>query len=276
MYGYTGHMRTQRYGTLSSRIYRWLIDPLLARLRPRIAHLCTRYGVTLMLDIGTATGAQCRTLHTAGIRAVGLDLSKAMVAAAKACSSEDIEYIVGSAYEMPFADGSFDGALLSLALHEHSEEERTRMLVEALRVVEPDGHLVIAEYSEQARTWLHIPWLVIRVIENLAGPEHRAGFRQFMATDGLRGLLQRHGLQPVEIVHSHFHTLTIAVIPAIQVLESATQSEDAQKRLHDSSVKNSAYKAGHLRTVPSPITGLTALAPSFALHDTECTCGSSP
>ncbi|MCK5828288.1 methyltransferase domain-containing protein [Candidatus Bipolaricaulota bacterium] len=207
-------MKIQRYGTLSSNIYRWLIDPLLARLRPKIAKLCTKYGVTHLLDIGTATGAQCRTLHAAGIRAVGLDLSEVMVTAAKRWSSNDIEFVVGSAYELPFADASFHAVLLSLALHEHSEEERTQMLAEALRIVEPEGHLLIAEYSEPAHTRLHIPWLVIRGIENIAGSEHRAGFHQFMASNGVEGLLQRHSLQATEIVHSHFHTLAIAIIPA--------------------------------------------------------------
>lgn len=220
-------MRTQRYGSLSSKIYRWLIDPLLARLRPKIARLCIKYGVNNLLDIGTATGAQCRALDAAGIRAVGLDLSEAMVAAAKRCSSEDIEYVVGSAYELPFVDASFNAALLSLALHEHSEEERTRMLTETMRVLEPNGYLMIAEYSEPARTRLHIPWFVIRVIENLAGPEHRAGFHQFMATGGLTGLLQRHDLHAIEIVHSHFHTLTVAVVQTHSRLESSAQSEDA-------------------------------------------------
>ena len=219
---YTDRMRIERYGTSSSKIYKWLIDPLIARLRPRITRLCVKHGVGNLLDIGTATGAQCRALHAAGIRAVGLDLSEAMVAAAKAWSSEDIEYVVGSAFELPFADASFHAALLSLALHEHSEEERTRMLAEALRVLEPDGYLVLAEYSEPTQMRLHIPWLVIQLIENIAGTEHRTGFHQFMATDGLSGLLQRHGLSPIEIVYSHFRTLAIAIIPVAQHLESST------------------------------------------------------
>ncbi len=207
-------MRTQRYGTLSSTIYRWLIDPLLAPLRPKITRLCHKYGLDPILDIGTATGAQCRVLGAAGIHAVGLDLSEAMIAAAKARPSGNIEYVVGSAYELPFEDASFNAILLSLALHEHSEDERSKMLAEALRVLEPEGHLVLVEYSRPARTYLHIPWFVIQVIENMAGGDHRAGFRQFMATDGLEGLLQRHSLQATEIVHSHFHTLAIAIIPA--------------------------------------------------------------
>lgn len=220
-------MRPQRYGTLSASIYRWLIDPLLTRLRPKIAQLCIKYGVTNLLDIGTATGAQCRTLHASGIRAVGLDLSEAMISTAKAQSPADIEYVVGSAYDLPFADASFQSVLLSLALHEHREEDRKRILMEAIRVSEPDGFLMIAEYSEPARTRLHIPWLVIRGIENIAGSEHRAGFHQFMASNGLGGLLQRYSLQPSEIVHSHFHTLAMAIIRKPQDVVSSTQTNDA-------------------------------------------------
>jgi len=220
-------MQTQRYGSLSSKIYRWLIDPLLAQLRPKIARLCRKHGMNHVLDIGTATGAQCRTLGAAGIRVVGLDLSEAMIAAARNRPSKNIEYVVGSAYELPFAGATFDAALLSLSLHEHSEEERTKMLIEAMRVIKDSGWLVLVEYSKPAKARIHIPWFVIRVIENLAGPEHRAGFRKFMATGGLEGLLQRHSLQAIEIAYSHFHTLAIAIIPAMADLESLTPIEVA-------------------------------------------------
>lgn len=220
-------MRSQRYGKISSTIYRWLIDPLLLTLRPRIARLCTKHGMNHVLDIGTATGAQCRTLEAAGIHTVGLDLSEAMIAAARKRRASNIEYVVGSAYELPFADAAFDAALLILALHEHSEEERKRMLMEALRVIKLNGYLILADYSKPAKARIHTPWLVIQLIENLAGSEHRAGFRQFIATDGLRGLLRRHDLQPIETVQSHFNALTIAVIQTPLNLESSTQSEVA-------------------------------------------------
>ncbi len=206
--------RRKRYGKISSTIYRWLIDPLLWSLRPKIARLCRKHGMNNVLDIATATGAQCRTLGAAGIRTVGLDLSEAMLAAARKRRAKNVEYVVGSAYELPFEEAAFDAALLSLALHEHFEEERTRMLLEALRVIKSNGYLMLAEYSKPAKARIHIPWCIIQLIENLAGPEHRAGFHQFIATDGLRGLLRRHNLQPIEIVHSHFNTLTIAVVQA--------------------------------------------------------------
>ena len=74
-------MRYQRYGKISAAVYRWLIDPLVKPLRPKIVRLCSKHGMGTVLDIGTATGAQCRTLAAAGIHTVGLDLSEAMITA---------------------------------------------------------------------------------------------------------------------------------------------------------------------------------------------------
>lgn len=166
-------------------------------------------------------------LGAAGIHAVGLDLSEAMIAAARKRPAMNAEYVVGSAYELPFADAVFDATLLSLSLHEHSEEERATMLMEAMRVIKPNGYLMLAEYSRPIKTLLHIPWYLIQLIENLAGPEHRAGFHQFIAMDGLPGLLRRHGLQPIDVVQSHFYTLAIAVVQPRNNLELSTQSEVA-------------------------------------------------
>lgn len=204
-------MDPRRYAKRAAVLYRWVIDPLVQPLRPKIVALCLEHDIKHVLDIGCATGAQCRQLATAGIQATGVDLSEAMIASARAHSPENVVFVIGSACELPFESGRFDAAILSLALHEHSEEERSQMLAEALRVTKEDGHLVLAEYSEPARTRFHIPWAVIRFVEHIAGKEHRNGFRQFVEANSLQGLLERHGLMRIETVPSHFHTLEIAL-----------------------------------------------------------------
>ena len=205
-------MQTQRYGKRSSIIYRWLIDPLVQPLRPRIVSLCLKHNVRHVLDIGCATGEQCRQLGAARITAVGVDLSEDMIAAANSRAHDRVEYVVGSAFELPFESGRFDAALLSLALHEHPETERATMIREALRVVGSGGYLIIAEYSKPMRPYMHLPWGVIQLVEKLAGQEHHDGFRGFIAADGLAGLLKRHNLSPIDVVTSHFHTLSAALV----------------------------------------------------------------
>ena len=206
-----------RYGTGAVFTYRNVIDPMIYPLRPRIVRLCIELGVREILDIASGTGAQCRMLGQAGIQATGLDLAEAMIATARGLGGNHTDYVLGSATELPFDNDRFDACLLLLALHEHQENERTVMLDEALRVLRTDGHLILAEYQQPAnRRSLHLPWQLIRFIEHAAGGEHRAGFLDFVARGSLSGFLQRHGLGAVREVRSHFGTIRIVAITALQ------------------------------------------------------------
>jgi SAM-dependent methyltransferase len=86
------------------------------------------------------------------------------------------------------------------------------MLGQALRVLRPGGVLVIVDYACPSRTALHLPWAVVRLVENSAGPEHRAGFADFVRRGSLAGLLARHGLTSSRMVQAVFGTVSIAVV----------------------------------------------------------------
>jgi SAM-dependent methyltransferase len=201
-----------RYRAAAVRLYPVLIDPLLRPLRPRIVSLCRELEVRSVLDIASATGEQCRLLARAGFDVTGLDLSPGMVAHARNRGGGP-QYVEGSAYSLPFEDGSFDAVLLLLALHEHTEPERDAMAHEALRVTTRDGWMIIADYTRPTRPSIHLPWAAIRAIETIAGEEHRAGFRDFVRRGALGGLLDRHGLVAERSIRSHFGTIGIAVVP---------------------------------------------------------------
>ncbi len=200
---------TTFYEAFAVCLYRALIDPLIWPLRPKVVWLCRELNAREVLDIASATGAQCRMLAQAGMQATGVDLSEAMIAAARRRGGR---YVHGSAYDLPFDDSSFDASLLLLALHEHPEKERTLMLAQALRVVRPDGCLIIADYNRPRLASIHVAWQVIRLIEALAGAEHRAGFKDFVSRGGLAGFLVRHALAPVRESASQFGAIGIAVI----------------------------------------------------------------
>jgi len=177
------------YGSTGAWVYSRLIDPLLRALRRRITAICVEQGLTEVIDIACATGAQCRSLYRAGINPVGVDLSPAMIAQARKASPPGIRYVVGSAVVLPFEPGTFPGAILSLCLHEHFPSERERMLSEAYRVVRPGGALIIAEYSRPRR--MNLTWGFIYLIERLAGREHFRNFRTFVRAGGIDDLAER-------------------------------------------------------------------------------------
>ena len=204
-------VRRSSYGPLAARLYGLLIDPMVRSLRSRIVRLCQEHGVKDVLDIACATGVQCRLLASAGMTPTGLDLADSMIAAAQRKGPGSTGYVCGSALELPFENGSFDACLLSLALHEHPEDDRQIMVREAVRVLRSDGILVVADYTPPRRAWSHPPWLVIRCIEKAAGADHHAGFADYVRRGGLDGLLARSGLSPTQSSRSHFGSIGIAV-----------------------------------------------------------------
>lgn len=183
-----------RYDTSAARIYRLGIDPLLLGLRRRTVAVCRDLGVSTALDIASATGAQCIALHHAGIRATGIDLAPAMVHLARRRSPAEVRYVEGSAVDLPFASGTFDAALLLLALHEHPETMRRAMLREAQRVIGLDGVLLLAEYARPRKPLLSLAWWMVSAIERLARGEHAANFSSFVRGGAIRGLEHRAGL----------------------------------------------------------------------------------
>lgn len=203
-----------RYGTGAVFTYRNLIDPMIYPLRPRIVRLCRELGVRDILDIASGTGAQCRILGRAGMKATGLDLAEAMIETAQQQGGANTSFVLGSATELPFDDHSFDACLFLLALHEHQEDERTVMIQEALRVLRPEGCLMIADFAEPAHPAVHIAWRVIRFIERTAGDEHHAGFLDYVRRGCLDGMLDRHRLTVIRESRSHFGAIQVAVATA--------------------------------------------------------------
>jgi ubiquinone/menaquinone biosynthesis C-methylase UbiE len=189
-----------------------MIDPLLIPLRPRIVGICRELGAKRVLDIASGTGAQCRLLGRAGFEAVGLDLSEEMIGLARQRKKPFASYVHASALDLPFDDAAFDVCTLVLALHEHSEAERSRMLAEARRVA--SDHIVIADYELPPHPSLNLAWRLIQIVEASAGSSHYAGFRDFLTQGALHGFIRRHRLASQIGGHSYFGTISMAAIPA--------------------------------------------------------------
>lgn len=131
---------------------------------------------------------------------IGIDLTPAMIGEAKrAVTGEEdrVEFSVGDATALAFADGSFDGAVTRLSLHHIPASGR--VLVEMARVVRPGGLVVVGdvvtEEDAEATAWRE-------EIERLRDPSHWAcqtseRLRRMGSAAGLE--LQEEQLVPLDI-----------------------------------------------------------------------------
>lgn len=94
-----------------------------------------------VLDLGCAEGATL--VHVdAKAGAVGIDIFEDKLAFARK-KLPDVEFVHGSAYELPFADGRFDHVLVRDVIHHLDEPERA--VREIRRVLAPGGRVDVLE-----------------------------------------------------------------------------------------------------------------------------------
>jgi demethylmenaquinone methyltransferase/2-methoxy-6-polyprenyl-1,4-benzoquinol methylase len=182
------------------RIAPWydrLIDPFNRASRPIGFKIFQANRKARILEIGCGTGTQLAFYRSRGCRITGVDLSAAMLQAARGRLDGDTLVCRGDAALLPYPDAAFDLVLASLVLHEMNPAVRSAVVADMLRVAAPQGRLGIIDYHPQPRRSLKgaVASGVIRMIERAAGRRHYAGYRHFRSTGGIPGLAARHSLQ---------------------------------------------------------------------------------
>jgi len=138
------------------------------------------------LDVACGTGNYTTTLTEAGLRMVGVDVSMRMLSSARARSGA-VPWVNGDAAALPFADGTFDAAVCTLALHHFAEPERAfREIARVLHWNQDAARLVIftADPEQMRRYWLteYFPDAMAQAIRQMPPIEpvlallHAAGF----------------------------------------------------------------------------------------------------
>jgi SAM-dependent methyltransferase len=126
-----------------------------------------------ILDLGTGTGALAIPFARQGAKVVGVDASEEQLAAARTVVTREklgVDFRFALAEETGLPDASFDAVTASMCWQYF---DTTKMVGEALRLLRPDGRLLIgsivwvrggsevacatdaliAKYNELARTW---------------------------------------------------------------------------------------------------------------------------
>ena len=149
---------------------------------------------------GTATNAIAIAKKNPNAKIVGVDLSKDMLVVAREKVNKEnlanVRLYRMDATQMNFKDESFDKVLLSLVLHETDEELAKKIIKEAMRVMKPDGELVVTEWERSDNFIKKMLFIPIEILEpkpykTFVTKDHKKYFKEF-------------GLEQVECKHCDY------------------------------------------------------------------------
>lgn len=180
------------------RIYRcWapVYDALLGRLyaagrRATVAALAPRPGQRLLLP-GVGTGADLPLLPK-GVSAIGVDLSPAMLARARAklpLPGRSVLLICADAQALPLRDGACDVGLLNLIVS--VVPHGAACVREAARVVRPGGRMVIFDKFLPERATAGIGRRLLNLFARRIGTDINRRFGDLLAGSGCAILADR-------------------------------------------------------------------------------------
>ncbi|WP_282180641.1 bifunctional demethylmenaquinone methyltransferase/2-methoxy-6-polyprenyl-1,4-benzoquinol methylase UbiE [Maribacter stanieri] len=150
---------TKMFDTISknydglNRVISFGID---VKWRKKVVEILKKEQPESILDIATGTGDLAIALVSTGAKKiVGLDISPGMLSVGKEKVTDKnldntIEMVVGDSENLVFADNSFDAVTVSFGVRNF--ETLTTGMAEILRVLKPNGSLVILETSVPTKT----------------------------------------------------------------------------------------------------------------------------
>ncbi len=153
-----------------------------------------------VLDVGCGGGLVSEQLARAGAQVTGIDLSASSIAAARRHAAGNgrfnIEYLVGSVFDLPFAAASFD-AVVSSDFLEHVSDRLDDAVGQMARVVRSGGVVAYDTINRTAKSFL----VAIVAVQNIlhATPPHTHLWRMFVTPDQLTLALARAGVQNQEV-----------------------------------------------------------------------------
>jgi demethylmenaquinone methyltransferase/2-methoxy-6-polyprenyl-1,4-benzoquinol methylase len=175
--------------------YDFLAGSFLRPARKAIVRAVKSLGCRRILDVACGTGEQAIMLAKEGLEVTGIDLSSAMLRVARRKSPPAVAYLLGDALHLPFRSESFDCVTVSLALHEMTHDTRMGTVREILRVLCPDGMLIVFDYAAPQNWSSACGLALLGLMERIAGGEHFRSFVRFARTGGIDQFLRAFPLE---------------------------------------------------------------------------------
>jgi SAM-dependent methyltransferase len=176
----------------SSLFYSIIIDPVLIRMRKRIASVIP-HGQKI-LDVACGTGAQVFEMAHVAEEVVGIDFSESMIKKANQTlrrkKTPNVSFRVCDATGvMKFKDKQFDVATMMLALHQFEPKMHSSILTGMKRIAR---HLILIDYAHPLpRNYIG---LGSRFAEFFAGREHYRNFKHYNRLGGLPVIIEKNKL----------------------------------------------------------------------------------
>ena len=101
-----------------------------------------------ILEIGCGNGKTMAALKDSGYVVTGIDFSSEAVKACRSFLGEDADVVCASVTGMPFADGSFDGAVMFHVMENLDASEVPKAVSELGRVLKKGSSLIVKVFSE--------------------------------------------------------------------------------------------------------------------------------
>jgi len=177
--------------------YETLVDPLFRDLRKFIPEFSGMSVGDKVIDVCCGTGTQVLEYGLRGIVATGIDIDPSMLKIATKNRMRqkvaNVSFQLADATHLPFPDGHFDYASISLGLHEKEKPIRYQIISEMKRVIKQDGALILIDY--QVPLPRNVLAMLARAVEFSVGGSHYQSFKDYLANGGLEDILKNHGLQ---------------------------------------------------------------------------------
>jgi ubiquinone/menaquinone biosynthesis C-methylase UbiE len=195
-----GHWQLE--GSAAELYQRYLVPGITSKWAADLVDRAQLRGGEEVLDVACGTGVVARLAakKVASGRVTGLDLNPGMLAVARGVLSEgaSVEWMEGSALELPFPSGRFDAVLCQLGLQFFPDQPKA--LREMRRVVRDSGRIALSVYSPIERT----PGAdaFVRALDDVLGPQAsriKRGEHSFGSPAQLEKLLRDAGFDTVNV-----------------------------------------------------------------------------
>jgi demethylmenaquinone methyltransferase/2-methoxy-6-polyprenyl-1,4-benzoquinol methylase len=183
--------------TLIAPFYDAFVGPFLRAARKDITREAAAGGCRRVLEVACGTGEQARMFAKEGLAVTGVDLSGAMLGVAAARDRPPVSFVLGNAEKLPFEPESFDCVSVSLALHEMAYDSAIRVGLEMLRVLAPDGRLIVFDHAAGQNVRSALAVGVLGLLERVAGRAHFSNFIRFTRMGGVERFLESFPLKIV-------------------------------------------------------------------------------